>query len=38
VVVNHQDRIDLTIAQVDAIITAEKCRVQPRAVEVLEEV
>jgi guanylate kinase len=38
VVINRQDRIDLTIAQVDAIITAERCRVQPRAVEIQEEV
>jgi guanylate kinase len=33
VVVNHQDRLDSTIAQIDAIISAEKCRVKPRIVE-----
>lgn len=33
VVVNHQDRLDSTIAQIDAIISAEKCRVKPRVVE-----
>ncbi len=33
VVVNHQDRLDLTIAQIDAIISAEKCRVKPRIIE-----
>jgi hypothetical protein len=32
-VVNHQDRLDSTIAQIDAIISAEKCRVKPRVVE-----
>jgi guanylate kinase len=30
VVINQQDRVDLTIAQIDAIITAERCRVKPR--------
>jgi guanylate kinase len=33
VVVNHQDRLDLTMAQIDAIISAEKCRVKPRIIE-----
>ena len=33
VVINHQDRLDSTIAQIDAIISAEKCRVQPRIIE-----
>lgn len=33
VVVNHQDRLDSTIAQIDAIIRAEKCRVKPRIIE-----
>jgi len=33
VVVNHQDRLELTIAQIDAIISAEKCRVKPRIIE-----
>ncbi len=32
-VVNHQDRLDLTIAQIDAIISAEKCRVKLRIIE-----
>ncbi len=34
VVVNHQDRVDLAVAQIDAIITAEKCRVNPRVVSI----
>lgn len=33
VVVNHRDRVELAVAQIDAIITAEKCRVNPRVVE-----
>ncbi len=33
VVINHQDRLDSTIAQIDAIISAEKCRVKPRIIE-----
>ena len=33
VVVNHQDQVDLAVAQIDAIISAEKCRVGPRVVE-----
>lgn len=33
VVVNEQDRIDAAVAQIYAIVTAEKCRVRPRAVE-----
>ena len=32
-VVNHQDQIDATVAQIEAIITAEKCRVSPRVIE-----
>jgi len=30
VVVNHQDRLDETIKKVEAIVSAEKCRVHPR--------
>ena len=33
VVVNHQDMVDLAVAEIGAIITAEKCRVHPRAIE-----
>jgi len=33
VVVNHQDRIDEAALQIDAIISAEKCRVKQRVVE-----
>jgi len=32
VVVNRQDEIDLAVAQIKAIITAEKCRVIPREI------
>ncbi|MFX1266166.1 MAG: guanylate kinase [Promethearchaeota archaeon] len=32
VVVNRRDEIDLAVAQVEAIITAEKCRVIPREI------
>ena len=31
-VVNRQDKVDLAVAQIDAIITAEKCRAHPRVV------
>lgn len=34
-VVNHDDRLDQAIAEIDAIITAEKCRVHPRMVDSL---
>jgi guanylate kinase len=34
VVVNHRDEIDETIALIKAIITAEKCRVEPREISV----
>jgi len=30
VVVSHTDNIDLTVTQINAIITAEKCRLKPR--------
>lgn len=33
VVVNHQDQIELTMTQIDAIISAEKCRVKPRVID-----
>jgi len=33
VITSHQDRIDDIIFQIDAIVTAEKCRVKPRIVE-----
>ncbi|MFQ5826511.1 MAG: guanylate kinase [Dehalococcoidia bacterium] len=33
VVVNHEDRVDVAVGQIQAIITAEKCRVNPRVVE-----
>jgi len=33
VVVNREDQVDLAVAQIDAIISAEKCRVNPRVVE-----
>ena len=32
VVVNEQDRLDRTIGQIEAILTAERCRVQPRVI------
>lgn len=34
VVVNRQDGVDLAVAEIDAIIAAEKCRVTPRVVEI----
>jgi len=34
VVVNEQGRLDEAVAQIEAIITAEKCRVNPRQVEI----
>lgn len=34
VVVNRHDRVDLAVAQIDAIITAEKCRVNPRVIRI----
>lgn len=30
IVINHTDDLDLTVAQISAIVTAEKCRVKPR--------
>ena len=32
VVVTHKDRLDLTVSQINAIVTAEKCRLKPRTV------
>lgn len=34
-VVNQDDKLDQAIAEIDAIVTAEKCRVRPRIVEFL---
>ena len=36
VVINHQDQVNTTVSQIEAIITAEKCRVNPRVVELRE--
>jgi guanylate kinase len=33
VIVNHPDKIDDVVFQIDAIVTAERCRMKPRAVE-----
>lgn len=33
VIVTHNDNIDMTVKEIDAIVTAEKCRVKPRIVE-----
>jgi guanylate kinase len=33
VVVSHTDNIDLTVAQINSIVTSEKCRLKPRVVE-----
>lgn len=34
IVINHRDNVDEAVAQIDAIITAERCRVSPRVVEI----
>lgn len=34
-VINHKDRLDEAVANIDAIIAAEKCRIDPRLVELL---
>jgi guanylate kinase len=34
VIVSHQDKLDEVVSQIDAIITAEKCRVGARALGV----
>lgn len=34
VVTNYRDRLELTLSQIEAIITAEKCRVKPRSLEI----
>ena len=33
VIVNRKNRLDLVISQINAIVTAEKCRVEPRIVK-----
>ncbi len=33
VITSDQDKVDEVISQIDAIVTAEKCRVEPRIVE-----
>jgi guanylate kinase len=33
VITSHQNRLDEVVSQIDAIVTAEKCRVKPRTVE-----
>jgi guanylate kinase len=37
VVVNHRDGIKQAISQIESIITAEKCRVKPRAIEIRDD-
>ena len=37
IVVNHSNRLDDTVRQIRAIITAEKCRVHPRRIRLAEE-
>ncbi len=32
-VINHQDRVDLAVSHIQAIVTAEKCRTSPRVIE-----
>jgi len=32
-VMNRQDELDAAVSQIKAIVTAEKCRVNPRTVE-----
>jgi len=32
VITSHQDKLDEVVSQIDAIVTAEKCRVKPRTV------
>jgi guanylate kinase len=34
VVVNHDDKVELAVSQIEAIITAEKCRVKARSIEI----
>jgi len=33
VITSYQDKLDLVVSQIDAIVAAEKCRVEPRVVE-----
>jgi guanylate kinase len=34
VVVNHDDKVELAVSQIESIITAEKCRVKARSIEI----
>ena len=34
VVVNHDDEVELAVSQIEAIITAERCRVKARSIEI----
>ncbi|UCC61000.1 MAG: hypothetical protein JSV02_04045 [Dehalococcoidia bacterium] len=34
VVVNHDEQVELAVSQIEAIITAEKCRVKARTIEI----
>jgi guanylate kinase len=34
VVVNHENQVDLTVSQIESIVTAEKCRVKARSIEI----
>jgi len=34
VVVNHENRVELAVSQIESIITAEKCRVKARSIEI----
>jgi guanylate kinase len=33
VVINHEDQLDSAVEQIKAVVTAEKCRVNPRVVQ-----
>jgi len=34
VVVNHENQVELTVSQIESIVTAEKCRVKARSIEI----
>jgi guanylate kinase len=34
VVVNHENQVDLTVSQIESIVTAEKCRVRAKSIEI----
>jgi len=34
VVVNHEDQVELAVSQIESIVTAEKCRVKARSIEI----